>query len=158
MTVSKETVQRTVSILLRNNKDYTAEELRIILGLSLPSVRQALSNAILLGSVVKVPGSYPAKFRAIKEIPTMGQTLIIKEPAPAMEINGEFMNNIRNLINQDQFDDKKPSGFLAKFYKTAPPETRSGLKDLLINFAEVIKQDLEATKQLDPSDIKIRKK
>jgi hypothetical protein len=112
----------------------------------------------MLGSLIKVPGSYPAKYRALSDIPQAGQTLIIREPAPAMEINKETMNGIRQLIQKEEFDETKISDQVAKFYKTAPPDKRSFLKDFLINFAEVIKADLEASKQLDPSDIKIGKK
>lgn len=159
MTVSKETVNTVVATILRSKgKEYTAEELKIILGLSLPSIRQAVSTGIMLGSLIKVPGSYPAKYRALSDIPQAGQTLIIREPAPAMEINKETMNGIRQLIQKEEFDETKISDQVAKFYKTAPPDKRSFLKDFLINFAEVIKADLEASKQLDPSDIKIGKK
>lgn len=160
MTVSKETVNTVVATILRSKgKEYTAEELKIIMGLSLPSIRQAVSSAIMMGSLIKVPGTYPARYRALSDVPQVGQTLIIREPAPAMEINKETMNGIRKLISEQPAEpvEGKISEILAQFYKTATPDKRSFLKDFLINFAEVIKSDLEATKQLDPSDIKIGK-
>lgn len=157
MTVSSQTVSLVVNTMLAHKKDFTTDELIQATSLSRSSVRQAISVAQMQKSVIKVPGSYPAKFKVIDKLPQVGETLIIKEIAPPPELNTEMMRNIRLLIAQEKFNDTLDNQ-LAKFYRESTPAKRTQLKDFLINFAQVIKDDLEASKSLNLDDIKIGKK
>jgi hypothetical protein len=149
--------------MLATGVDYSIDQLRTITDYSIPTIRQAISVAQMQGHVVKIPGGYPAKFKAITEIPTAGQTLIIKEAIPPLEISRDVMSGIRNLImatrkkTLSKEERNKLPEMLAIVYLASPPEDRSKLKDFLINFAEVIRVDLEGNKELDPSDIKVKK-
>lgn len=157
MTVSKDTIERMVKLMLNNDKEYTIEALRRLSGYSQPTIRQAISGAILQGTVYKVAGSYPAKFRAIVNPPERGQVIVIKEPIPALELNESTQAIIRKVLNKrtEELNPQHVVHHLALYYMDADVAKRINLKELLVNFAEIIKQDLENNKELDPADIKV---
>lgn len=157
MTVSKETVERLVKLMLNNDKEYSTESLRRLSGYSLPTVRQALSGAVLQGTVYKVAGSYPAKFRAIANPPRRGEIMVIKEPIPPLELNEDTQDIIRKLLNRDpaELNPQHVMHHLALYYMDADIGKRIKLKELFVNFADIIAQDLENNKELDPADIKV---
>jgi len=157
VSVSSQTVTNVVNTMLSHKKDFEIDELVKVTTFSKSTIRQAINIAQIQGSVIKIPGSYPAKFKVLERTPQLGETLIIKEVAPPPELNKEMMNQIRMLIAQDRFDDSLPNR-IAQFYRTAEPAKRTQFRDFLINFAEVMKQDLTANKTLDLSDIQIGKK
>jgi len=158
MTVSKDTIERMINLMLNNpDKEYTIEALRRMMGYSLPTIRQAISGALLQGTVYKVAGSYPAKFRAIVNPPERGQVIVIKEPIPALEINTDTQNIIRKLLSRksEELNPQHVMHHLAIYYMDADIAKRIKLKELFVNFADIIAQDLENNKELDPADIKV---
>jgi hypothetical protein len=159
MSVSRETVKRLVDILLEADNELTTEELRKLSGFSLSTVRQAINGAQLQGSIYKVSGSWPTKFKASKDMPKPGETIVIKEPLRLSQASPETTRNIRARLASDpeklgiQVTDQ-----LVKYYLSNTAEDkRKNLKEFLIGFAEVIDQDLEYNAVLDPSDIKVKK-
>lgn len=148
MTVSKDTIDTVHAQLTAKPVTYT--DLAKLTGLSVSSVRLAVSNLITQNRAIVLRGR-PVMIKALKNQVPVGQTLIIREPAPPLEIDQSMIEKIKVAMTRDESDPML--SVLFERMNGNEPDRLSNLLAVLVNCSEVIRQKLESLNALDPSDV-----
>ena len=151
MSISKRALDTIHAQLQAQTKGATYIELSKLTGYAIPTVKLAISNLSHSGAVVATH-SKPVSFRAIEMPPRAGQTLVIKEPVPPIELDSRM---IAQIIAQSESSKPLADEMLVVLFdrlKSNTHEKNHALLVFLVNFTEVIRQRLENGKELSIDD------
>lgn len=130
----------------------TYKELAKLTGLTVHALRLVVSSLKLTGSI-DVSNERPATLKAIKAPPMPGQTLIIREPMPALELDSAIMEAMHRQIDSKQtaFNDELITAVILRA-RANTAEKNQRLLVFLVNIAEVIRMRI-ATDELSIDDL-----
>lgn len=152
MSVSTDTVD-TVFAQLQNQKNgATFVELSVLTRLSIPTVRQAVSVLRHSGRITQAH-SRPVVFKAVQSAPKAGQTLIVREPMPPIEINPQLVATITDAVKLGQKSGDEMADLVVGRIAANSHEKNKALLVFLVNAAEVIRVRLENDSELSVDDV-----
>jgi hypothetical protein len=132
-------------------------ELAKLTGYSISALKQIMADLSHRGAVSRSI-TRPVVFKAIENPPSFGQTLIIREPAPLIELDLKKMAVISDYLDSDKSHPDELINSLFNRIKESTPEKNQIMMEFLVNLTEVIRQRLESTKELVNDDIQVNSK
>lgn len=154
MTVSQKAVETCYAQLKASKDGLNYADLAKLTGYSIPTVKLAISALNRQGSI-SVSYSKPVVFKAVETPPLVGQTIIVREPVPPVELDSAMISQIGKQIDSTKTDfNDELLTVLFNRARTATPDKLNNLMVFLVNFTEVIRTRLSLN-ELDPADFDV---
>jgi hypothetical protein len=142
VSVSKRTIDLVFEQLKVLPKGATYTDLEKLTGYSRASLKQAISNLTMTGSI-SATKTKPVRFRAVETPPLPAQTLIVHKPIPAIELDMGYVEFILKELESKKIQNDELKVVLYDRLRNNTPEKLEKLRVFLINFTEVLRIKLD---------------
>lgn len=152
MSVSEKAVNVIFAQLQSRDRGATYEELTKLTGYSIATVKNVISVLNHRGNIAQ-SHTRPTVLRAVTTPPQPGQTLIIREPVPPLELNPKMIVNIQSAIaGPAKTENDELLTVLFDRARRSSPEKLHNLMTFLVNFTEVLRIQMD-THELTADDL-----
>lgn len=154
MTVSQKAVDTCFAQLKASKHPLSYHDLAKLTGYSVPTVKLAISTLNRSGSI-STSYSRPVVFKAIETPPLPGQTIIIREPVPPIELDSAMIDQITKQIESSKTDfNDELLTILFHRARVSPPDKITNLIKFLVNYTEVLRSRVSGN-ELNPADFDV---